>query len=241
MLLEVKKLVVNYGAVEAIREVTIEAKEGETVAIIGSNGAGKSTIIKSICGLVKPLSGEIVYDGKEIGPVPAHKRTERGIVCCPEGRRIFPEITVEDNLLLGSFCRRKKKGEAEETMGQVYEIFPRLRERRRQYGGTLSGGEQQMLAIGRAMMAKPRLLLLDEPSLGLAPIIIDEVFDTIGRLHEMGTTILLVEQNAFMSLNNCDRAYVLENGRLKLSGTGKELLLNDDVRKAYLGVKSEEL
>lgn len=241
MLLEIKDLVVNYGAVEAIRKVSIEAEEGETVAIIGSNGAGKSTIIKSICGLVKPAAGTIVYDGEEINQVLSHKRTERGIVCCPEGRRIFPDISVEDNLILGSFSRRKRKGEAARTIEQVYEIFPRLKERRRQYGGTLSGGEQQMLAIGRAMMAKPRLLLLDEPSLGLAPIIIDEVFHTIHRLHEMGTTILLVEQNAFMSLNHCDRAYVLENGRLKLSGTGEELLRNDDVRKAYLGVKSDEI
>lgn len=239
MLLEMKNLVVNYGAVEAVRDVSIKVEEGEIVAIVGSNGAGKSTIIKSICGLIKPAGGTILYDGEELHSVPAHRRTAKGIVCCPEGRRIFPEISVEDNLILGSFCRRKQKKETEEILQQVYGTFPRLEERRRQLGGTLSGGEQQMLAIGRAMMAKPRLLLLDEPSLGLAPIIIDEVFDTILKLNKMGTTILLVEQNAFMSLSNCNRAYVLENGKIKLSGTGEELLHNDDVRKAYLGVKSD--
>lgn len=239
MLLEIKDLIVNYGAVEAVRGVDIEVSEGEIVAIVGSNGAGKSTIIKSICGLVKPSGGSILYNGEEVGQVPSHKRTAKGIVCCPEGRRIFPEITVEDNLTLGAFCRRKEKGESARILEQVYDTFPRLDERKRQLGGTLSGGEQQMLAIGRAMMANPRLLLLDEPSLGLAPIVIDEVFDTIIKLNKGGTTILLVEQNAFMSLNNCDRAYVLENGKIKLSGTGQELLHNDDVRKAYLGVKSD--
>ena len=240
MLLEIKNLMVNYGAVEAVRDVSIDVAEGETVAIIGSNGAGKSTIIKTICGLVQARSGDIIYDGARVNDLPSHKRTAKGIVCCPEGRRIFPDISVEDNLILGSFSRRKNKGESAQILEQIYASFPILAQRKRQLGGTLSGGEQQMLAIGRAMMAKPKLLLLDEPSLGLAPIVIDEVFETIKRLHEAGTTILLVEQNAFMSLNNCDRAYVLENGRLKLTGTGAELLRNDDVRKAYLGIKSEE-
>lgn len=239
MLLEVNDLVVNYGAVEAVRSASICVDTGEIVAIIGSNGAGKSTIIRTVCGLVKPNGGTVRYKGQDITGKPSHKLTTMGIVCCPEGRRIFPEISVEDNLLLGSFSRRKYKKENAEILENVYTLFPVLATRKKQLGGTLSGGEQQMLAIGRAMMGKPDLLLLDEPSLGLAPIVIDEVFETVRRLNEAGTTILIVEQNAFMSLSNSKRGYVLENGVIKLAGPSRELLANDDVRKAYLGIKSE--
>ena len=232
-MLEVKDLVVRYGGITAVDGVSLRVEEHETVALIGANGAGKSTVLNTISGLLHPRSGSIVFNGKDLKGVAPHKIVQRGLAQCPEGRRIFLQMTVEDNLEMGGFTQPGASVAPE--MEDVYRRFPRLQERRKQVAGTLSGGEQQMLAMGRALMSKPKLLMLDEPSMGLAPILVEQIFDIIKELHAAGTTILLVEQNAQAALSVADRAYVLETGAISLSGTGKELMASDQVRKAYLG------
>ena len=232
-ILKVESINVFYGAIHAIRDVSLYVDEGEIVTLIGANGAGKSTTLQTISGLLRSRTGGIEFAGESIFRLPPHKIVERGLAQVPEGRRIFLQMTVQENLDMGAFTRRDG-GQAEE-LEKVYDQFPRLAERRRQIAGTLSGGEQQMLAIGRALMSKPKLLMLDEPSMGLAPILVEQIFDIIRRLHESGTTILLVEQNAQMALSVADRAYVMETGRIALSGTGAELAQSDRVRQAYLG------
>ena len=232
-LLEVNDIHVYYGSIHAVKGVSFEVNEGEIVTLIGANGAGKSTVLNTISGLLHPRSGSIVFNGKDLKGVAPHKIVQRGLAQCPEGRRIFLQMTVEDNLEMGGFTQPGASVAPE--MEDVYRRFPRLQERRKQVAGTLSGGEQQMLAMGRALMSKPKLLMLDEPSMGLAPILVEQIFDIIKELHAAGTTILLVEQNAQAALSVADRAYVLETGKISLSGTGKELMASDQVRKAYLG------
>jgi branched-chain amino acid transport system ATP-binding protein len=234
MLLKVENLHTFYGQIEALKGIEIEVAEGEIVTLIGANGAGKSTTLKTISGQLAPREGTIIFAGEEIQGVPAHQVAAKGIVHVPEGRRIFPRMTVEENLEMGAFLRNDADGIAAD-MEMVFELFPRLKERRSQKGGTLSGGEQQMLAMARGLMAKPKLLMLDEPSMGLAPVVVETIFETIERLHQEGITILLVEQNAAMALSVADRGYVLETGRIALTGSGKELLTNEQVRKTYLG------
>ena len=231
--LNVENIQVYYGAIHAIRGVSFHVNEGEIVTLIGANGAGKSTILKTVSGLLRPKSGSITFDGTDITQIPPHKLIPMGLAHVPEGRRIFQQMTVEENLEMGAFTQ-PKAGVAED-LEKVFELFPRLQERRRQIAGTLSGGEQQMLAMGRALMSHPKLLMLDEPSMGLAPILVEQIFDIIRSLHRTGTTILLVEQNAQMALSVADRAYVLETGEITLTGTGDELIHSDDIRKAYLG------
>ena len=235
MLLEVDKLNTFYGNLHAIWDISIEVGEGEIVALIGSNGAGKSTLLKTLAGSVPMRSGEIRYQGRTLAPsqMKANHLVREGIILCPEGRHIFPRMPVEENLRIGGYTRPKE--ELKQSYERVYELFPRLKDRRQQIAGTLSGGEQQMLAIGRSLMGNPKLLMLDEPSMGLAPILVQQIFDIIKELHKAGTTILLVEQNAEMALEVADRAYVLESGRIKLSGTGLELAQSDEIKKAYLG------
>ena len=233
-LLEVKNLDVHYGVIQAIKDVSFEVNEGEIVTLIGANGAGKTTTMQSIMGLIHPSHGEIYYDGQKINGIPSHKIVKLGMTQVPEGRRIFSELTVYENLLMGAYTRTDKDG-IEKDFKDIYELFPRLEERKNQIAGTLSGGEQQMLAMGRAIMSKPKLLMLDEPSMGLSPLLVDQVFEIIKHFHETGTTILLVEQNANKSLAISDRAYVLENGKIVLTGTGKELLASEEIKKAYLG------
>jgi len=233
-LLKVENLVTKYGEVIALNGISLAVDQGEIVALIGGNGAGKSTTLMTVSGWLTPSSGRILLDGKEIQGRPMHEIVDLGIQQCPEGRRIFTEMTVEDNLLMGYYTRRKE-GNPQEAMRLVFNLFPILEERLGQIGNTLSGGQQQMLAIGRALMGKPRLLMLDEPSLGLAPLLVEKVFGTIKRIHDEGTTILLVEQNARGALTIADRAYVLEVGKIVLEGTGRQLLRDDTVRKAYLG------
>jgi len=233
-LLEVKNLDVHYGVIQAIKNISFEVNEGEIVTLIGANGAGKTTTMQSIMGLIHPSHGEIYYDGQKINGIPSHKIVKLGMTQVPEGRRIFSELTVYENLLMGAYTRTDKDG-IEKDFKDIYALFPRLEERKNQIAGTLSGGEQQMLAMGRAIMSKPKLLMLDEPSMGLSPLLVDQVFDIIKELHENGTTILLVEQNANKSLAISDRAYVLENGKIALSGTGAELLASEEIKKAYLG------
>ena len=235
-LLKIDKLVTKYGQVVALDGISLEVNEGEIVALIGSNGAGKSTTLMTISGWVKSAGGKIFFDGKEIQGHPMHKIVEAGICQCPEGRRIFSEMSVEENLLMGYYSSRKEN-KAAEAMERVFDLFPILKERRKQEGSTLSGGQQQMLAIGRALMSKPRLLMLDEPSLGLAPLLVEKVFETIKAIHNTGTTILLVEQNARAALSIADRGYVMEVGNITVEGRGRELLKNDAVRRAYLGGK----
>ena len=232
-LLSVQDLHVSYGAIKAVRGISFDINEGEIVTLIGANGAGKSTTLNTVAGLIKPESGSVEFDGASVAGVPAHKVVGRGMALCPEGRRVFTQMTVAENLEMGGYTR--SDAENGETLEKVYAHFPRLKERRGQVAGTLSGGEQQMLAMGRALMSRPRLLMLDEPSMGLAPILVQEIFDIVKQLNEAGTTILLVEQNANMALSIADRAYVLEIGTIKKTGTGAELLVDDDVRKAYLG------
>ena len=232
-MLSVQDLHVSYGAIKAVQGISFTINEGEIVTLIGANGAGKSTTLNTIAGLLKPESGSIEFLGESLVGVQAHRIVERGIALCPEGRRVFMQMTVAENLDMGGYTR--KESENREELERIYDHFPRLKERRNQIAGTLSGGEQQMLAMGRALMSKPRLLMLDEPSMGLAPILVQEIFEIIKALHEQGTTILLVEQNAQMALSIATRAYVLETGKVTLSGTGEELLHNDNVRKAYLG------
>jgi branched-chain amino acid transport system ATP-binding protein len=232
-LLKVDDINVYYGSIHAIKGVSFEVNEGEIVTLIGANGAGKSTTLNTVGGLLKPKSGDVQLEGKSLLNVPGHKIVERGMALCPEGRRIFLQLSVRENLEMGAYTR--PKGEIEESLQRVYEHFPRLKERYKQVAGTLSGGEQQMLAMGRAMMSKPKLLMLDEPSMGLAPILVEEIFSIIQDLNEAGTTILLVEQNAQMALSIANRGYVLATGKIVTSGTGQELLNDDSVRKAYLG------
>ena len=232
-LLEVKDIHVYYGSIHAVKGVSFEVHQGEIVTLIGANGAGKSTVLNTISGLLHPRSGSVVFEGKDLKGVAPHKIVEHGLAQCPEGRRIFLQMTVEDNLEMGAYTQPGSSVEA--GIADVYRRFPRLQERRRQVAGTLSGGEQQMLAMGRALMSRPKLLMLDEPSMGLAPILVEQIFDIIRELHAAGTTILLVEQNAQAALSVADRAYVLETGKISLSGTGKELMASDQVRKAYLG------
>ena len=233
-LLKVENLNTYYGKIHALKGISLEVNEGEIVTLIGANGAGKSTTLKTISGQLAPKSGSISYEGQSIGGVPAHVITSRGVIQVPEGRRIFSRMTVMENLDMGAFLRKDKDG-IKSDLERVFDMFPRLRERASQKGGTLSGGEQQMLAMGRALMSRPKLLMLDEPSMGLAPVVVELIFDTIMTLHNEGITILLVEQNAHMALSIADRGYVLETGEIKLSGPGKDLLENEAVRKAYLG------
>ncbi len=232
-MLSVRDLHVSYGAIKAVRGISFDIKQGEIVTLIGANGAGKSTTLNTVAGLIKPDSGSIEFKGQSVVGVKSHKIVERGMALCPEGRRVFSQMSVSENLDMGGYSR--PDAENRETLQRVYERFPRLRERMGQMAGTLSGGEQQMLAMGRALMSKPDLLMLDEPSMGLAPILVQEIFDIIKELNAAGTTILLVEQNANMALSVADRAYVLEIGTIKKTGTGVDLLKDDDVRKAYLG------
>ncbi len=233
-MLEVKDINVYYGAIHAIKGISLAVEEGEIVTLIGANGAGKSTTLRTISGLLKPKSGEINFLGKNIAGMPAHKIVREGISQVPEGRRIFAEMTVQENLELGAFTRTDKD-EIQKDFKVVFGRFPRLEERRLQQAGTLSGGEQQMLAMGRALMSRPKLLLLDEPSMGLAPLLIREIFSIIVDINKTGTTVLLVEQNANMALSIANRAYVLETGRITISGDAKELAASEDIRKAYLG------
>ena len=233
MMLKAENLNVYYGPIHAVKGVSFEVNEGEVVTLIGANGAGKSTSLKTISGLMRSRGGSIEFMGKSIASTAAHKIVELGIAHVPEGRRIFTSMTVEENLDMGAFTVRGSNIDADKE--RVFEQFPRLKERRKQIAGTLSGGEQQMLAMGRALMSHPKLLMLDEPSMGLAPILVEQVFDIIAALHKAGTTILLVEQNAEMALSIADRAYVMETGRITLSGTGKELAASEEVQKAYLG------
>ena len=232
-MLSVRDLHVSYGAIKAVRGISFDIKQGEIVTLIGANGAGKSTTLNTVAGLIRPDSGSIEFKGQSIVGVKSHKVVERGMALCPEGRRVFSQMSVSENLDMGGYTR--SDAENRETLQRVYERFPRLKERVGQMAGTLSGGEQQMLAMGRALMSKPDLLMLDEPSMGLAPILVQEIFDIIKELNAAGTTILLVEQNANMALSIADRAYVLEIGAIKKTGTGADLLQDDDVRKAYLG------
>ena len=232
-MLKAENLNVYYGPIHAVKGVSFEVNEGEVVTLIGANGAGKSTSLKTISGLMRSRGGAIEFMGKSIASTPAHKIVELGIAHVPEGRRIFTSMTVEENLDMGAFTVRGGNIDADKE--RVFEQFPRLKERRKQIAGTLSGGEQQMLAMGRALMSHPKLLMLDEPSMGLAPILVEQVFEIIASLHKAGTAIRLVEQNAEMALSIADRAYVMETGRITLSGTGKELAASEEVQKAYLG------
>lgn len=231
--LKVENLHVYYGSIHAIKGVSFEVGEGEIVTLIGANGAGKSTTLNTVGGLLKPREGSIEFEGRSILGVAPHKVVNEGMALCPEGRRVFAQLSVKENLEMGAYTR--PASEIPETLETVYEHFPRLKERQSQMAGTLSGGEQQMLAMGRALMSKPKLMMLDEPSMGLAPILVDQIFEIIEALNKAGTTILLVEQNAQMALSIADRAYVLETGRIVNTGTGKDLLNDDSVKKAYLG------
>ena len=232
-ILKVENMNVYYGAIHAIKGISFHVDQGEVVTLIGANGAGKSTTLQTVSGLLRSRTGSIQFCGENISNVPSHKIVEKGLAQVPEGRRIFLQMSVEENLEMGAYTQSTAGVEAD--LEKVYAQFPRLKERRRQIAGTLSGGEQQMLAIGRALMSHPKLLMLDEPSMGLAPILVEQIFDIIRKLHEEGTTILLVEQNAQMALSVADRAYVMETGNITLSGTGAELAASDEVKKAYLG------
>ncbi len=234
MFLLVEKLSVNYGKIEALREVSLQIEEGEIVALIGANGAGKTTLLRTLSGLAAPRSGRIDYLGREITRLASDRRVREGIAQVPEGRGLFSVLSVEDNLLLGAYTRKDRDAIARD-LREVYRRFPILEEKRRQYAGTLSGGQQQMVAVGRALMSRPKLLLLDEPGMGLAPVIVDEIFSTLSRLRDEGTTIFLVEQNAHLALGFADRAYVLENGRIVREGPSRELLDDESVKEAYLG------
>jgi branched-chain amino acid transport system ATP-binding protein len=233
-MLKVENINISYGAIHAIHDLSLEVNSGEIVTLIGANGAGKTSTLRAISGLNQIKSGEITYDGKVISNIGAHKIVSYGLSQVPEGRRVFGDQTIEENLLLGAYLR-KSKSEIKASMEEVFTLFPRVKERRKQLAGTMSGGEQQMLAIGRALMAKPKLLLLDEPSMGLAPIVVEEIFEIIKNIRKAGTTILLVEQNANAALQIADRGYVLETGSVVLEGLAQDLLHDDSVRKAYLG------
>ena len=232
-MLNVNDINVYYGAIHAIKGVSFQVNDGEVVTLIGANGAGKSTTLNTVCGLLHSRTGSVEFLGQDLAGIPAHKLVERGLAHVPEGRRIFQHMTVEENLEMGAYTQPRSS--VDPNLERVFEQFPRLKERRRQVAGTLSGGEQQMLAMGRGLMSDPKLLMLDEPSMGLAPILVEQIFDIIKRLHQAGTTILLVEQNAQMALSVADRGYVLETGRIVATGTGQELLRDAAVKKAYLG------
>lgn len=231
-ILEIKNLNVSYGGIKAVKDISFSVPQGEIITLIGANGAGKSSTLRSIVNLVKPESGSIVLNGEEIQNLPTDQIVSKGITLVPEGRRVFSDLTVEENLKIGAYLR---KDSLEEDMNWVYELFPRLKERSWQLAGTLSGGEQQMLAIGRALMSRPKLIMMDEPSLGLAPIVVQDVFKIIQEINRQGVTILLIEQNANMALKTANKGYVMETGSITLTGTGAELLANDEVKAAYLG------
>ncbi len=232
-MLKVNDINVYYGSIHAIKNVSFEVYKGQIVTLVGANGAGKSTTLQTVSGLLRSKTGSIEFLGKNLGGIAPHKIVELGLAHVPEGRRVFLQMSVEENLEMGAYTR--PRSEIDDSIADVYSRFPRLKERRKQISGTLSGGEQQMLAMGRALMSKPQLLMLDEPSMGLSPILVDQIFDIIEELHHSGTTVLLVEQNAQMALSIADRAYVLESGKIVLSGTGEELLQSEQVKKAYLG------
>ena len=232
-ILNVENLNVYYGAIHAVKDISFHVDEGEIVTLIGANGAGKTTTLQTVSGLLHARTGSITFDGHNLAGIPAHKLVSRGLAQVPEGRRVFLQMSVEENLEMGAFVR--PNSEVDDSIAMVYEQFPRLKERRKQVAGTLSGGEQQMLAMGRALMSKPKLLMLDEPSMGLAPILVEQIFEIIQNLHKTGTTILLVEQNAQMALSVADRGYVLETGRIVNTGRGVDLLEDESVKKAYLG------
>lgn len=234
-MLQIKELNTYYGSIHALKDVSLNVENGEIVSLIGSNGAGKTTLVNTISGLLKPKKGEILFEGKNIERLEAYKILRLGISLSPEGREVFPDLTVNENLMLGAFTIKDKK-QIKESFEEVFELFPRLKEREKSFAGNLSGGEQQMLAIGRALMCKPKLLLLDEPSLGLAPNIVDLIFDLILKIAKTGITIMLIEQNAYMALNISDRAYVLENGKISMQGNAKDIINNKDIRKVYLGL-----
>ncbi|MCH5206210.1 MAG: ABC transporter ATP-binding protein [Oscillospiraceae bacterium] len=233
-LLEIENIEVYYGAINAIKGISFNVEEGEIIALIGANGAGKTTTLHTITGLISAKRGSIKLGGRDITKTPAHKIVSLGMAHVPEGRRVFAQLSVYENLMLGAYTR-KDKAEIAESLERVYERFPRLKERRSQSAGTLSGGEQQMLAIGRALMSKPSIILMDEPSMGLSPLYVSEIFDIIGEINKSGTTVLLVEQNAKKALSIANRAYVLETGKIALSGDARELMDNEQVKKAYLG------
>ena len=233
-MLEVKDLHVYYGVIQALKGISFEVNQGEVIALIGANGAGKTTTLQTLTGLLSAKEGSVVFEGKDITKVPAHKIVEMGIAHVPEGRRVFADLSVYENLIMGAYTR-KNKAEIQESLVGVYKCFPRLEERKGQRAGTLSGGEQQMLAMGRALMSKPRLIVMDEPSMGLSPIFVNEIFDIIRVVSEGGTTVLLVEQNAKKALSIADRAYVLETGKITMSGKASDLLNDEAVQKAYLG------
>lgn len=237
-LLEIRDLRVSYGGIEALKGISFDVEEGQIVTLIGANGAGKSTTLKAISGLVQPTTGTIRYNGKEIQSLDSQKIVEGGIVLVPEGRKVFPNLTVEENLRIGAYLNRNKAEVAEE-LAIVYELFPRLQERSWQAAGTLSGGEQQMLAVGRGLMAKPKVMMMDEPSLGLAPQLVRDIFAIIDRIHDMGVTVLLIEQNANAALKIADQAYVLVTGEITKTGTGASLLNDPEIRDAYLGVSTK--
>ncbi|MCI9378166.1 MAG: ABC transporter ATP-binding protein [Eubacterium sp.] len=233
-MLEIKDIEVYYGMIQAIKGISFEVNEGEVIALIGANGAGKTTILHTVTGLLSPKRGTVWFEGKDITKVPAHKIVSLGMAHVPEGRRVFAELSVYENLKMGAYTR-KDKAEVDETLAMVYKRFPRLEERKNQLAGTLSGGEQQMLAMGRALMSHPKIILMDEPSMGLSPILVNQIFDIIEEVSKSGTTVLLVEQNAKKALSIADRAYVLETGKIVLDGDAKALMDDDSIKKAYLG------
>lgn len=235
-MLKIRDLHVSYGGIKALRGIDVDVPDGNIVTLIGANGAGKSTLLRTISGLVKAESGSVTFNDKEILSLPIHKICVEGIALVPEGRRVFTDLTVSENLKIGAYLRKNKK-EIEDDVRRVFSLFPRLEERSWQYAGTLSGGEQQMLAVGRALMSRPKLLMMDEPSLGLAPLVVQQIFSIIKEINKQGVTILLIEQNANMALKTADSAYVLETGSIVLKGSGNELLENETVREAYLGKK----
>ncbi|HEY8392850.1 MAG TPA: ABC transporter ATP-binding protein [Capillibacterium sp.] len=235
-MLKIEDLVVAYGGIEALKGISLEVKAGEIVTLVGANGAGKSTTLRTVMGLVKPVRGKVLFQGRDLLAEKTHQLAKLHITLVPEGRRIFPKLTVMENLRIGAYCRQDEKG-IQEDLEWVFSLFPILKERSWQLAGTLSGGEQQMLAVGRALMSRPQLLMMDEPSLGLAPLLVKEIFRIIKEINQQGVTILLIEQNANAALQIADRGYVLETGRIVLSGTGRELLANPEVKAAYLGKK----
>ena len=237
-MLKVRDLVVAYGGIEALKGISIDVPDGQIVTLIGANGAGKSTLLRTIMGLVKPQSGTVEYNEEPLNGLNSQRIVSRGITLVPEGRRVFPNLTVLENLRIGAYLRKDNDGIAADIK-RIYELFPRLEERYWQMAGTLSGGEQQMLALGRALMSRPKIMMMDEPSLGLAPLVIKDIFSIIRRINESGTTVLLVEQNANMALKVAHHAYVLETGRIKMEGGGKELLENEEIKEAYLGKKKK--
>ncbi len=237
-MLKVRDLVVAYGGIEALKGISVDVPDGQIVTLIGANGAGKSTLLRTIMGLVKPQSGSVEYNEESLKGLNSQHIVSRGITLVPEGRRVFPNLTVLENLRIGAYLRKDAEGIAGDIK-RIYELFPRLEERHWQMAGTLSGGEQQMLALGRALMCRPKIIMMDEPSLGLAPLVIKDIFNIIRRINESGTTVLLVEQNANMALKVAHHAYVLETGRIKMEGSGRELLENEEIKEAYLGKKKK--